>query len=163
MQVKSGKRQIELWLMERIFQTEANINIYLDNVNIKTPAGPALQISDNVTATVTIYLTGTNNLITINQRSAGLQKDNEVQLIITNASDATTGILKASSDGSGYGAGIGSGNYGSCKNITINSGFVDAKSKFGAGIGGGFYGSCDNITINSGSVNAKSMAWCRNW
>ena len=77
--------------------TEANINIYLDNVNIKTPAGPALQISDNVTAKVTIYLTGTNNLIAIDQRSAGLQKNNEVQLIITNASDATTGSLKASS------------------------------------------------------------------
>ena len=136
---------------------EANINIYLDNVNINTSSGPALRIAGNVKAKVTIYLTGTNNLITIEQGSAGLQKDNEAQLIITNASDTTTGILKASSDGSGYGAGIGSGNYGSCKNITINSGFVDAKSKFGAGIGGGHHGSCDNITINSGSVNAKSM------
>ena len=114
-----------------------NINIYLDNVNIKTSAGSALQINNNVKATVTIYLTGINNLTTTNQSSAGLQKDNEAQLIITNASDTTTGILKASSDGSGYGAGIGSGNYGSCKNITINSGFVDAKSKFGAGIGSG--------------------------
>ena len=132
------------------------INIYLNNVNINTPAGPALQIADNVDAKVTIYLTGTNNLITTNQFSAGLQKDNEAQLIITNAPDTITGILKASSDGIGYGAGIGSGNYGSCKNITINSGFVDAKSKFGAGIGGGHRGSCDNITINSGSVNAKS-------
>ena len=132
-----------------------NINIYLDNVNIKTSAGSALQINNNVKATVTIYLTGINNLTTTNQSSAGLQKDNEAQLIITNASDTTTGILKASSDGSGYGAGIGSGNYGSCKNITINSGFVDAKSKFGAGIGSGHQGSCDNITIKSGSVNAK--------
>ena len=135
---------------------EANINIYLDNVNIKTSVGPALKIDDTVNAKVTIYLTGTNNLITTKQFSAGLQKDNEAQLIITSASDTTTGILKASSDGIGYGAGIGSGNYGSCKNITINSGFVDAKSEFGAGIGGGHYGSCDNITINSGSVNAKS-------
>ena len=135
---------------------EANINIYLDNVNIKTSVGPALKIDDTVNAKVTIYLTGTNNLITTKQFSAGLQKDNEAQLIITSASDTTTGILKASSDGIGYGAGIGSGHYGSCKNITINSGFVDAKSEFGAGIGGGHYGSCDNITINSGSVNAKS-------
>ena len=134
-----------------------NINIYLDNVNIKTSAGSALQINNNVKATVTIYLTGINNLTTTNQSSAGLQKDNEAQLIITNASDTTTGILKASSDGSGYGAGIGSGNYGSCKNITINSGFVDAKSKFGAGIGSGHQGSCDNITIKSGSGNAKSL------
>ena len=65
------------------------INIYLNNVNINTPAGPALQIADNVDAKVTIYLTGTNNLITTNQFSAGLQKDNEAQLIITNAPDTT--------------------------------------------------------------------------
>ena len=101
---------------------QGNINIYLNNVNINTSDGPALQIADSVKAKVTIRLTGTNNLITTKQQSAGLQKDNEAQLIITNASDTTTGILKASSDGSGYGAGIGSGNYGSCKNITINSG-----------------------------------------
>ena len=104
-----------------------NINIYLDNVNIKTSAGSALQINNNVKATVTIYLTGINNLTTTNQSSAGLQKDNEAQLIITNASDTTTGILKASSDGSGYGAGIGSGNYGSCNNITISGGSVNAQ------------------------------------
>ena len=131
------------------------INIYLNNVNINTPAGPALQIADNVDAKVTIYLTGTNNLITTNQFSAGLQKDNEAQLIITNAPDTTTGILKASSDGIGYGAGIGSGNYGSCNNITINSGSVTASSTSGAGIGGGLYGSCKNITISGGSVNAQ--------
>ena len=62
---------------------EANINIYLDNVNINTSDGPALKIADNINAKVTIYLTGTNNLIAIDQRSAGLQKNNEVQLIIT--------------------------------------------------------------------------------
>ena len=130
-----------------------NINIYLDNVNINTPAGPALQIADNVKAKVAIYLTGTNNLITTKQFSAGLQKDNEAQLIITSASDTTTGILKASGK---YGAGIGGGSDRSCNSITINSGFVDAKSEYGAGIGGGSRGSCDNITINSGSVNAES-------
>ena len=31
-----------------------NIKIYLDNVNINTSAGPALQIADNVTAKVAI-------------------------------------------------------------------------------------------------------------
>ena len=132
-----------------------NINIYLDNVNIKTSAGPALQIKGEVKAAVTIHLTGTNSLITKDNWYAGLQKDNEAQLIITNASDTTTGILKASSDGSGYGAGIGSGNYGSCNNITIKSGSVTASSTSGAGIGGGLYGSCNNITISGGSVNAQ--------
>ena len=158
-----------------------NINIYLNKVNINTSTGPALQIADIVKAKVTIYLTGKNNLITTDQDSAGLQKNNKVQLIITSASNATTGSLKASGvygagigssyDGSCdnitinsgfidaksvYSAGIGSGYYGSCDNITINSGFIDAKSEFSAGIGSGYYGSCDNITINSGSVNAES-------
>ena len=135
-----------------------NINIYLDNVNINTSAGPALQIAGTVKAKVTIYLTGTNNLITTNRDSAGLQKDNEAQLIIINAANTTTGILKASSDGLGAGAGIGGGNTGSCSNITINSGSVNASSKSGAGIGGGLNGFCSNITINSGSVNASSFS-----
>ena len=57
------------------------------------------------------------------------------------------------------GAGIGSGNYGSCNNITINSGSVTAEFyEFGAGIGGGDYGTCNNITINSGSVTASSTS-----
>ena len=50
-----------------------NIKIYLDNVNINTSAGPALQINYGVEAIVTIYLTGTNNLITKNNWYAGLQ------------------------------------------------------------------------------------------
>ena len=59
-----------------------NINIYLDNVNINTSAGPALQIKGDVKAAVTIHLTGTNSLITKNNWYAGLQKDNKAQLII---------------------------------------------------------------------------------
>ena len=131
------------------------INIYLNNVNINTPAGPALQIADNVDAKVTIYLTGTNNLITTNQFSAGLQKNNEAQLIITSASDTTTGILKASSDGlNGAGIGGGQGNTGS--NITISGGSVTATSGAGAGIGGGQGSTGSNITISGGSVKAYS-------
>ena len=131
------------------------INIYLNNVNINTPAGPALQIADNVDAKVTIYLTGTNNLITTNQFSAGLQKNNEAQLIITSASDTTTGILKASSDGlNGAGIGGGQGNTGS--NITISGGSVTATSTFGAGIGGGKGNTGSDITISGGSVTATS-------
>ena len=131
------------------------INIYLNNVNINTPAGPALQIADNVDAKVTIYLTGTNNLITTNQFSAGLQKNNEAQLIITSASDTTTGILKASSDGLN-GAGIGGGQGSTGSNITIRGGSVKATSIFGAGIGGGQGNTGSNITISGGSVTATS-------
>ena len=99
------------------------INICLNNVKIKTHYGPALQIADSVKAKVTIRLTGTNNLITTKQQSAGLQKDNEAQLIITSASDATAGVLNASSD---IGAGIGGSDRESCSNITITGGSVTA-------------------------------------
>ena len=135
-----------------------NINIYLDNVNINTSAGPALQIRGNVKAAVTIHLTGTNSLITKNNWYAGLQKDNKAQLIIkTNNSDATAGILNARSI-DGDSAGIGGGFYGSvsCSNIIIDSCSVIASSKYGAGIGGSKQCAGSNITIKSASVTASS-------
>ena len=135
-----------------------NINIYLDNVNINTSAGPALRINLNVEATVTIHLTGTNSLITKNNYYAGLQKDNKAQLIIkTNNSDATAGILNARSI-DGDGAGIGGGYYGtgSCSNIIIDSCSVIASSKYGAGIGGSKQRAGSDITINCSSVTASS-------
>ena len=128
-----------------------NINIYLDNVNINTFASPALKIADNVNTKVTIYLTGTNNLITSAQSSAGLQKDNGDQLIIDNSSN-TTGELIAQSK---YGAGIGGYSRGSSSNITISGGTVTATSTRGAGIGGGQGETGSDITISGGSVNAQ--------
>ena len=135
-----------------------NINIYLDNVNINTSAGPALQIEGTVKAAVTIHLTGTNSLITKNNYYAGLQKDNKAQLIIkTNDSDATAGILNARSI-AGDGAGIGGGylGAGSCSNIIIDSCSVIASSMCGAGIGGSKQRAGSDITINNASVNASS-------
>ena len=135
-----------------------NINIYLDNVNINTPAGPALQIEGTVKAAVTIHLTGTNSLITKNNYYAGLQKDNKAQLTIkTNDSDATVGILNARSiDGDGAGIGGGYQGSGSCSNIIIDSCSVIASSKYGAGIGGSKQHAGSDITINSSSVTASS-------
>ena len=159
-----------------------NINIYLNKVNINTSTGPALRINVNVKATVTIYLTGTNNLIAKNTWYAGLQKANTASLIITTkVLDTTAGILNAhgSSDGDGagiggsnitinscsviasskYGAGIGGNKQGAGSNITINSASVNARSTDGAGIGGGLYGAgSNNITINGGSVKASSVS-----
>ena len=166
-----------------------NINIYLNKVNINTSTGPALRINVNVKATVTIYLTGTNNLIAKNTWYAGLQKANKASLIITTkVLDTTAGILNAHGSSDGDGAGIGGGLSGSCSNITIERCSVIASSKYGAGIGGdkqgagskitinsasvtasstdgagigggyGYGGSCENITINGGSVNASSVS-----
>ncbi|MCC8042636.1 MAG: YDG domain-containing protein, partial [Oscillospiraceae bacterium] len=58
-----------------------------------------------------------------------------------------------------YGAGIGSGSYGSSGTITINGGTVTASSYYGAGIGSGFYGSSGTIIINDGTVTATSTSW----
>ena len=129
-----------------------NINIYLDNVNINTFASPALKIADNVKTKVTIYLTGTNNLITSAQSSAGLQKDNGAQLIIDNSSNTTGELIAQSKEG----AGIGGYSRGSSSNITISGGSVTATSTYGAGIGGGQGGTGSNITISGGSVTATS-------
>ena len=156
-----------------------SIKIYLNNVNINTPDGPALQINSNVAATVTIYLTGTNNLITTNENSAGLQKDNEAQLIITSASNTSIGTLNARNNSNlAYGAGIGggyiqaSGRESTCigangSNIHISNSSVNAKSTYGAGIGGGYIqasgreSTCigangSDIYISDSSVNAES-------
>ena len=156
-----------------------SINIYLNKVNINTSAGPALQINVNVEATVTIYLTGTNNLITTNENSAGLQKDNEAQLIITSASNTSIGTLNARNNSNlAYGAGIGggyiqaSGRENPCSgangsNIHISNSSVNAKSTHVAGIGGGYIrvnglmNTCSGanssyIQISNSSVNAKS-------
>ena len=158
---------------------EDSINIYLNKVNINTSTGPALQINVNVKATVTIYLTGTNNLIAKDTWYAGLYKANKASLIITTkVLDTTAGILNAhgSSDGNGagiggsnitinscsviasskYGAGIGGNNQGAGSKITINSASVTARSTDGAGIGGGLYGDGSDIIINNSSVTASS-------
>ena len=137
---------------------EDKINIYLINVSINTIVDSALRIKGNVKAAVTIHLTGTNSLITKDNRCAGLQKDNKAQLIIkTNNSDATAGILNARSI-DGDGAGIGGSKQRAGSKITINSASVNASSTDGAGIGGGGYGtgSGSDITINSSSVTASS-------
>ena len=134
------------------------INIYLINVSINTSVDSALRIMRNVEAAVTIHLTGTNSLITKDNRCAGLQKDNKAQLIIkTNNSDATAGILNARSI-DGDSAGIGGGYYGtgSCSNIIIDSCSVIASSKYGAGIGGSKQRAGSDITINNSSVTASS-------
>jgi hypothetical protein len=134
-----------------------NINIYLNKVNINTSTGPALRINVNVKATVTIYLTGTNNLIAKNTWYAGLQKANTASLIITTkVLDPTAGILNAHGSSDGDGAGIGGNKQGAGSNITINSASVTASSTDGAGIGGGEGNSCKNITINNSSVTASS-------
>lgn len=106
------------------------VNICLNNVNINTDAGPALQITSTVTAQVCIYLEGQNILKTTLHSSAALQKDNNSGLTIT-STNTVTGSLAAQAS---YGAGIGSGQHiggasisgNTVSNITISGGSVKA-------------------------------------
>ena len=149
------------------------VKVYLNNVNIETASGPALQITSDVQDQVCIYLENENKLISKHRDSAALQKDNNANLTIDNATNTTPGTLTVQTyftdySKSGFGAGIGSGfgnvSSGSCSNITINGGSVNASSTNGTDIGSGRAafltgrrGSCSNITISGGSVNAKNI------
>ena len=133
---------------------EANINIYLDNVNIKTSADPALQIQSSVQAQVYIYLKGNNKFTLLRGTAAALQKDNTANLVIDNARNTTGNLIV---EGCYAGAGIGSGKDGVCSNIRISGGSVTATSDYGAGIGSGKDGgTCSDIGISDGSVTATS-------
>ena len=101
---------------------------------------------------VEIELDGKNELKSGYKR-AGLEKTSEGTLTLKD-DKKKAGSLTAT--GGKFGAGIGGGNGGSGKNITITGGTVNAKGGLeGAGIGGGTGGSGENITINGGTVEAN--------
>ena len=104
---------------------------------------------------VEIELDGDNELKS-GVYKAGLEKTSTGTLTLKDDKkddNKEAGSLKAT--GGKYGAGIGGGDYGSGKNITITGGTVTARGgNQGAGIGGGEYGSGQNITINGGTVTA---------
>ena len=102
---------------------------------------------------VEIELDGKNELKSGYKR-AGLEKTSEGTLTLKD-DKKKAGSLTAT--GGKFGAGIGGGNGGSGKNITITGGTVEATGgdNGGAGIGGGDSGSGEAITITGGTVNAK--------
>ena len=100
---------------------------------------------------VEIELDGKNELKSGYKR-AGLEKTSEGTLTLKD-DKKKAGSLTAT--GGKFGAGIGGGNGGSGKNITITGGTVNATGgKYAAGIGGGQNGSGENITIKGGTVEA---------
>ena len=87
---------------------------------------------------------------------AGLEKNNGGSLTITD--EDKNG--KLTSEGGGYGAGIGGGDRGTGSDITISGGEVKATGgSFGAGIGGGNRGTGSDITISGGEVEATGGTW----
>ena len=100
---------------------------------------------------VEIELDGDNELKSGTQ-SAGLEKNSTGTLTLKD-DNKEAGSLTAT--GGFNSAGIGGGNGGDGKNITITGGTVNATGgSSGAGIGGGSEGKGENITITGGTVNA---------
>ena len=128
-------------------EENATANVTISNVNINT-SGAA--VSTGGKGNVNIELDGTNTLKSGNWH-AGLEKNNDGKLTITDKNE--NGKLSATG---GYdGAGIGGGDKGNGSNITITGGEITAAGgKYGAGIGGGYYGNGSNITITGGKVTA---------
>lgn len=129
-----------------VVQSGVTANITLDNVNINTNTGAALDMQD---ATVNLELNGTNIVSTTVKGSAGIQTTGGTLTI------DGTGSLTASGGDNAAGIGGGSGSAGG--SFTINSGIVVANSgKNAAGIGGGNNGGGGgDITINGGTVTAR--------
>ena len=125
----------------------ATANVTISNVNINT-SGAA--VSTGGKGNVNIELDGTNTLKSGNWH-AGLEKNNDGKLTITDKNE--NGKLSATG---GYdGAGIGGGDKGNGSNITITGGEITAAGgKYGAGIGGGDSGGGSNIAITGGKVIA---------
>ena len=125
----------------------ATANVTISNVNIDT-SGAAVTTGGK--GNVNIELDGTNTLKSGNWH-AGLEKNNDGKLTITDKNENG----KLSATGGYEGAGIGGGAYAGGNDITIIGGKVTATGgKYGAGIGGGYLGDSNNITITGGEVTA---------
>lgn len=125
----------------------ATANVTISDVNINTSDAA---VFTNGKGNVNIELDGTNTLKSSNWH-AGLEKNNDGKLTITDKNE--NGKLIAT--GSRYGAGIGGGNQRNGSNITITGGEITAIGGYnGAGIGGGDLGGGSNITITGGEITA---------
>ena len=148
----SNKSDFEMASHNILIPKDTSVSVTLDGVNINTSSAPAFKIEDDSTGDVTVTLAANseNNLTSLGDDYAGLQKNGGSGLL------TITGTGKLTAQGGKNGAGIGGGNNGTASNITISGGTVTAigNSK-GAGIGGGNNGTTSNITISGGTVTAK--------
>ena len=145
--------------------TENTVTIHADKDQTAsvTLSGASIDVRDKRKAAVST--TGEGNVsIELNGEStlrsgyehAGLEKNNGGSLTI--ADEDKNG--KLTSEGGGYGAGIGGGNRGTGSDITISGGEVNATGgAYGAGIGGGNRCTGSNITISGGEVEATGGRW----
>lgn len=126
----------------------ANVTLSGANIDVSTKGKAA--VSTTGEGNVSIELDGDSTLKS-GFSHAGLEKNNGGSLTI--ADEDKNG--KLTSEGGGYGAGIGGGNRGTGSDITISGGEVKATGgENGAGIGGGCYRDGNNITV-SGDAKLK--------
>ena len=131
-------------------EKDQTANVTLSGANIDVSTKDKAAVSTTGEGNVSIELNGDSTLKS-GLNHAGLEKNNGGSLTI--ADEDKNG--KLTSEGGGYGAGIGGGNRGTGSDITISGGEVEATGgTWGAGIGGGQGGSGNNITISGGKVNA---------
>ena len=125
---------------------EAEVTIQDLNINDSSNFTPAILTTGE--GNVKINLDGVN-VVKSGDFCAGLQKENEGDLIITD--NNATGSLDAT--GGDFGARIGGGSLGNGTGITIEGGEVTAICGVcGAGIGGGNEGSGTGIIIKEGTT-----------
>ena len=114
-------------------------------------------ISNNVAVygNVTLIL-GEGSTLTVNG-SIIVEMDNSFTINAAGDGSGTLNVTAPSDSGVEYNAAIGSMERGTCGNITINGGNINATCKYAAGIGGGWMGGgVQTITITGGTVNAQS-------
>ena len=139
-----GQKYIRIADGATIKLRNANITSLLNSSGVKI-AGLTL-LGD-----ATIILEGTNTIRGGYEYCPGIHVPEGKTLTIDG-----TGSLDVSSNGRGFGCGIGSNDGTNCGNIVINGGNITAYAGTAAGIGAKSGSSCGNITINGGTVNATS-------
>ncbi len=127
--------------------SDVNIDVSDSKASVDENTGSVIRgdaaISAEGEGNVTIELDGSNT-VKSGEHSAGVGKNNEGSLTITD--EDGDGALNAT--GGKYGAGIGGGGRQSVSDITIEGGNITATGgELAAGIGGGQYGSGSDITI----------------
>ena len=133
-----------------VAEKDQTANVTLSGANIDGSTKGNAAVSTTGEGNVSIELDGDSTLKS-GFSHAGLEKNNGGSLTITD--EDKNG--KLTSEGGGYGAGIGGGNRGTGSDITISGGEVNATGgAYGAGIGGGSRGTGSDITISGGEVKA---------
>lgn len=129
-----------------------------------------ISIAENATvslsgATITnsVECLGTATIVLVKETVNTITNYGSTALIASPAEKTLTikGEGQLNANGGGDNAGIGSPNGGTCGNIVIEGGIINARTSYGAAIGAGDGGGvCGDITISGGTVTATKNSAC---